>query len=140
MPGTGRWLSTKMGIARFSVSMLHLPETNLNLGTYYMRMMLNELDQSWEYMLAAYNAGKSRVDKWRTWYDYREPAEFVESIPFDETRNYVQVVLRNADFYRRLYAARPGVTTPVGAPTTFIGPAKPAPAKRAPAKPVRRKR
>jgi soluble lytic murein transglycosylase len=37
---------------------------------------------------------------WRT---YREPAEFVESIPFTETREYVQAVLRNADVYRRLY-------------------------------------
>jgi soluble lytic murein transglycosylase len=140
MPGTGRFLSAKIGLTHFSTAMLHMPEVNLNFGTYYMRNLLNELDQSWEYMLAAYNAGKSRVDKWRTWYDYREPAEFVESIPFEETRNYVQVVLRNADFYRRLYAARPGVTTPVGAPTTFIGPSKPAPAKKAPAKPVRRKR
>ena len=149
MPSTGNWLAQKLGLGRFSIGMLHLPETNLNLGTYYMRMMLNQLDQSWEYMLAAYNAGKGRVDKWRTWFEYREPAEFVESIPFDETRNYVQVVLRNADFYRRLYAARPGATTPlpvVGAPVAFIGPArtaKPAvkaPAKRAPVKPARRKR
>ena len=137
MPGTGSWLAQKIGLGRFSVGMLHLPATNLNLGTYYMRMMLNQLDQNWEFMLAAYNAGKSRVDKWRTWFDYREPAEFVESIPFDETRNYVQVVLRNADFYRRLYAARPGATTPlpvVGAPVAFIGPAR-APVKPS-AKPV----
>ncbi len=149
MPATGSYLSRQMGLGRFTVAMLHLPEVNLNLGTYYMRMMLNQLDQSWEYMLAAYNAGKSRVDRWRTWFEYREPAEFVESIPFEETRNYVQVVLRNADFYRRLYAQRPGATTPVGAPVTFIGPApvRPAtagpikaPAKRTPAKSTRRKR
>jgi soluble lytic murein transglycosylase len=144
MPSTGRWLSTKLGLAGFQVGKLHLPEMNLNLGTFYMRMMLNQLDQNWEYMLAAYNAGKSRVDKWRTWYDYREPAEFVESIPFEETRNYVQVVLRNAVFYRRLYAARPGVTTPVGAAVMYIGPARPAakkaPPRPAPAKPSRKKR
>ena len=146
MPGTGNWLAGKMGLGRFSTAMLHLPETNLNLGTFYMRMMLNQLDQNWEFMLAAYNAGKGRVDKWRTWFEYREPAEFVESIPFDETRNYVQVVLRNADFYRRLYATRPGATTPlpiVGAPVSFIGPARPVvkPAgKRAPPKPIAVKR
>lgn len=128
MPGTGSWLAGKMGLGRFSIGMLSMPETNLNLGTFYMRMMLNQLDQNWEYMLAAYNAGKGRVDKWRTWFEYREPAEFVESIPFDETRNYVQVVLRNADFYRRLYSTRPGATTPMpvaGAPVAFIGPARP---------------
>jgi len=147
MPATGNWLAQKMGLGRFSTNMLHLPETNLNLGTYYMRTLLNQLDQNWEYMLASYNAGKGRVDKWRTWFDYREPAEFVESIPFDETRNYVQVVLRNADFYRRLYSARPGFTTPlpvVGAPVAFIGPARAIPqktaAKKAPVKSTRRKR
>jgi soluble lytic murein transglycosylase len=53
--------------------------------------------------LASYNAGKSRTDRWRTWGEFREPAEFIEAIPFTETRNYVQSVLRNADFYRRLY-------------------------------------
>ncbi len=149
MPSTGSWLAGKMGLGRYSTAMLHVPETNLNLGTYYMRMMLNQLDQNWEFMLAAYNAGKGRVDRWRTWFDYREPAEFVESIPFDETRNYVQVVLRNADFYRRLYASRPGATTPapvVGAPVAFMGPVAKAPVKvpvrRAPVKAgvARRKR
>jgi soluble lytic murein transglycosylase len=43
------------------------------------------------------------VAEWLTWNRYREPAEFVESIPFTETRDYVQAVMRNADIYRRLY-------------------------------------
>ncbi|MCU1274551.1 MAG: Lytic transglycosylase, catalytic, partial [Bryobacterales bacterium] len=61
---------------------------------------------------------KARVDDWRTWNSFQEPAEFVESIPFTETRDYVQAVLRNAAIYRRLYgtaiAALPstnGITT-----------------------------
>ena len=45
------------------------------------------------------------------WNDFREPAEFVESIPFTETRNYVQIVIRNSDVYRRLYAAQPAKPT-----------------------------
>ena len=57
----------------------------------------------WERTLASYNAGKSRVDEWLTWADYKEPSEFVETIPFTETRDYVQAVMRNADIYRRLY-------------------------------------
>ena len=56
-----------------------------------------------EQTLAAYNAGPARLARWNTWSDYREPAEFVESIPFTETRDYVQAVMRNADIYRRLY-------------------------------------
>jgi soluble lytic murein transglycosylase len=64
---------------------------------------MDQLDGSQEAVLAAYNAGKARVDLWRTWAAYREPAEFVENIPFTETRTYVQAVLRNAWMYRRIY-------------------------------------
>lgn len=117
MPSTGRWLSMKLGIRGFTVASLHTAEANLRLGSYYMRMMLDSLDSNLEYTLAAYNGGKSRVDKWRTWFDYREPAEFVESIPFEETREYVQIVMRNADFYRRLYSIRPNASTFVPTPT-----------------------
>ncbi len=58
----------------------------------------------WERTLAAYNAGISRVENWMGWAEYREPAEFIESIPFSETRNYVFAVLRNASMYRKLYS------------------------------------
>jgi soluble lytic murein transglycosylase len=56
-----------------------------------------------EAALAGYDAGLTRARAWLTWGDFREPAEFIETIPFSETRNYVQTVLRNADVYRRLY-------------------------------------
>jgi len=81
-----------------------LPVDLLRLGTLYLRMLLDELGGSWEETLAAYNAGKSHATDWRTWGEWREPAEFVESIPFTETHDYVQAVLRNADMYRRIYA------------------------------------
>jgi soluble lytic murein transglycosylase len=83
--------------------MLFDPGINLKLGTYYLRSLLDAHDGRWEVTLAAYNAGKTRTDLWQSWYNYREPAEFVETIPFSETRGYVQAVLRNADVYRRLY-------------------------------------
>jgi soluble lytic murein transglycosylase len=91
--------------------MLFEPEYNLRLGTYYLRTMLDSHGRREELTLASYNAGKSRSDLWLSWYDYREPAEFVETIPFTETRNYIAVVLRNADMYRRLYARRSRGTT-----------------------------
>jgi soluble lytic murein transglycosylase len=56
-----------------------------------------------EAALASFNAGKSRVDTWMTWASFEEPAEFVETVPITQTRNYVQAVLRNAAMYRRLY-------------------------------------
>jgi soluble lytic murein transglycosylase len=106
MPATGRQLARTLGIKRFTTQMLFQPETNLKMGTYYLRSLWDSLDKNWEEALASYNGGKSRVVQWRTWFDYREPAEFVESIPFTETRGYVQAILRNAEMYRRLYGAR----------------------------------
>ena len=74
-----------------------------HLGTRYVRHLMNSFDGREEYVLASYNAGPSRAKLWQSWGPFREQAEFVENIPFHETRNYVQVVLRNADVYRRLY-------------------------------------
>jgi soluble lytic murein transglycosylase len=104
MPATGKQLGRELGIKRFRAAMLFQPEINLQLGTHYLRSILNQFDGRWEPALAAYNAGASRSKAWLSWGEFREPAEFVESIPFSETRNYVQIVLRNADTYRALYA------------------------------------
>jgi len=84
--------------------------------------MLQQNGGNLEQTLAAYNAGPNRAAEWLAWNTYREPAEFVESIPFTETRDYIQAVLRNADIYRRLYARyssyvhrRTFLTLPMGA-------------------------
>jgi soluble lytic murein transglycosylase len=102
LPTTGRTLARKAGLRTFSSRMLFQPATNLRLGTLYLRTLFDELGGSWEETLAAYNAGKSRATDWRTWGEWREPAEFVESIPFAETHDYVQSVLRNAELYRKI--------------------------------------
>jgi len=60
---------------------------------------------AFEYALAAYNAGAERVQEWMGQGQYRDVPEFVESIPFTETREYVQAILRNANVYRQLYGA-----------------------------------
>lgn len=105
LPSTGRELSRKLGYRRFAISMLRHPEVNLNMGTYYLRKLVDSLDGHIEAALASYNAGLSRARTWLNWAEYREPAEYIETIPFSETRNYVATVLRNAEIYRRLYAA-----------------------------------
>ncbi|HYK18909.1 MAG TPA: transglycosylase SLT domain-containing protein [Bryobacteraceae bacterium] len=105
MPSTGRELSRKLRIPRYQTSMLFTPETNLKIGTYYLKALSDQLEGKWEATLASYNAGKSRVLAWLGSGTFHEPAEFVESIPFNETRVYVQSVLRNAEVYRRLYGA-----------------------------------
>jgi soluble lytic murein transglycosylase len=111
MPATGKYLSKRVGLKRFSASMLWRPDVNLKLGTYYLHSLLTSFNGRWEPTLASYNAGKSRVDMWLTWADYKEPAEFVENIPIAQTRDYVQIVMRNADLYRKLYGASAAAVT-----------------------------
>ncbi|MCP5109914.1 MAG: transglycosylase SLT domain-containing protein [bacterium] len=103
LPATGRSLARKLGYKSFRTSMLYDPAVNMNMGTYHFREMIDSLEGRTEAALAAYNAGKSRVARWLTWGEFREPAEFIETIPFSETRGYVKKVLRNADLYRRIY-------------------------------------
>ena len=105
-PATGRALARRAGIRRFSNRSLFQPAINLRLGACYLRTLLDQWGGKWEQTLASYNAGKSRVNDWITWNQYLEPAEFVESIPFTETREYVEAVLRNATLYRQLYAGK----------------------------------
>lgn len=105
IPSTGRELSRRLRIRNFRAKRLLEPDFNLHLGTVYLKSLLDQFGGAWEPTLAAYNAGKSRVVGWRSRMEYREPAEFVEAISFSETRNYVQVVLRNGDLYRRLYGS-----------------------------------
>ena len=102
-PATGRALARRAGVRHFTNRSLFIPSINLRLGTFYLRGLLNQWNGRWEQALASYNAGKSHVNDWITWHQYQEPAEFVESIPFTETREYVEAVLRNAAVYRELY-------------------------------------
>ena len=79
------------------------PAVSIRLGTKYLRQQLDSWDGDWYRTLAAYNAGPGRVHQWLNGANFREPLEFIESIPFTETREYIQAVLRNADIYRELY-------------------------------------
>ena len=104
MPSTGRELSRRLRIRPYSTARLFQPQVNLQLGAYYLRSVADSVDGRWEAALAAYNAGLSRAKDWSTWGEFREAAEFVETVPFTQTREYIQIVLRNADIYRQLYA------------------------------------
>src|SRR5262249_16661760 len=102
-PATGREFARRAGVLRFTNAVLFQPAANLKIGAEIFRSMLASHSGRLEETLASYNAGPRRAAEWLSWNTYREPAEFVESIPFTETRDYVQAVLRNADMYRRLY-------------------------------------
>lgn len=103
MPRTGRLLARRERVP-YSRSRLFQPEYNLRLGITHLADLIRNYG-SLEKALAAYNAGPHRVAAWTANGDFSEPAEFVESIPFSETREYVQIVMRNAEIYRRLYSA-----------------------------------
>ncbi len=106
MPPTGRELSRRLKVTPYTTNSLFLPAINLKLGAYYFRSLLDSLEGKVEATLASYNAGRSRAVAWMSWGEFREPSEYVETIPFSETRDYVQSVLRNADVYRRIYGER----------------------------------
>jgi len=105
LPGTGRELSRRLGIRPYSTARLFQPELNLRLGAYYLKSISDRFNGRWEAVLAAYNAGPSRANAWLMWGEFRDPAEFIEAVPFGQTRGYVQIVLRNASMYRRIYAS-----------------------------------
>ena len=105
LPSTGRELSRRLKVRPYSTAKLFQPVVNMQLGTFYLKSLADNLGGNWEAALAAYNAGLSRAHAWLSWGEYREPAEFVETVPFEQTRTYIQTVLRNAEVYRRLYLA-----------------------------------
>jgi soluble lytic murein transglycosylase len=102
LPGTGKKVAKEEKLRHFNANQLFTPGVNLQLGTRYFRTMVDKFG-SFEYALAAYNAGSDRVEDWLSAGKYRDAQEFVESIPFTETREYVQAILRNASVYRQLY-------------------------------------
>jgi peptidoglycan lytic transglycosylase len=104
---------------RYARGRLFDPEYNVKLGTLYLSDLLNAYGTP-EAALAAYNAGETHVGEWSAGQDYQETAEFVESIPITQTREYVQIVARNAELYRQIYRRAPATlakasgTTPEG--------------------------
>ncbi len=105
MPATGQWVAGKLGMKGFNVGWLQDPDTNVMLGTTYMRMVLAGLDNHPVLASAAYNAGPGRAKKWK---DSKplEGAVYAETIPFNETRDYVKKVMANSVIYAALLEGR----------------------------------
>jgi soluble lytic murein transglycosylase len=102
MPTTGRRIARAKGV-RYKRAALNDPMTSLDFGTHYLRQMSERFSGAAEQVLAAYNAGPHRVDAWTAMRGEQSPEEFIETIPFSETRSYVMIVLANREQYRRLY-------------------------------------
>ena len=134
MPATGQWVAGKLGMKGYNVGWLQDPDTNVMLGTTYMRMVLEGLDNHPVLASAAYNAGPGRAKRWK---DVKplEGAIYAESIPFGETRDYVKKVMANSIVYTALLdgrapslkarlgtiSASDGSTTGLGSPAPGAG-------------------
>ena len=97
MPATAKWVAKQIPVEPFSTEMLVRPDLNIQMGSYYFRRILTDLGHP-ILATAAYNAGPGRARRWR---DERalEGAIYAETIPFNETRDYVKKVFANAWFY-----------------------------------------
>ncbi len=98
MPATAKWAAKRMGLEGYHNGMIHDLSTNIDLGTYYMRYTLDQMGGKAVLATAGYNAGPSRAKKWMSTKPL-EAAIYIESIPFAETRGYVQKVMANAQMY-----------------------------------------
>ena len=106
MPATATWVAKKVGIKNYHHGQVNDLDTNITLGTTYLKMVHDELHNHPVLASAAYNAGPGRPRRWR---DVKpmEAAVFAESIPFNETRDYVKKVMSNATYYSALFTGKP---------------------------------
>ena len=106
MPATAKWVAKKIGLKDFHQGQVNDTETNVLLGTTYMRLVMESLDNHPVLASAAYNAGPGRAKKWRA--DRAlEGAVYAETIPFNETRDYVKKVMSNSVYYSALFDGKP---------------------------------
>ncbi|MDD4912776.1 MAG: transglycosylase SLT domain-containing protein [Sideroxydans sp.] len=102
MPATAKWAARRLGIKGYRAGLIHELDVNLRLGTYYMKNVFSQLDDSPVLASAAYNAGPGRARKWRGNIPL-EGAIYAETIPFDETRDYVKKVMSNTLYYSKIF-------------------------------------
>ena len=103
MPATARLTAGVKGKKGFDTQILTDPELNIKLGTKHLRELLNQYHQDTVYTLAAYNAGAGAVNRWRKAFGDLPRDEFVENIPYQETRDYVKKIVGSMAVYRALY-------------------------------------
>jgi len=104
MPATAKATAKEKG--RFDVSRLVVPEYNIKLGTRHFRDLMNSYHGDTIYCVAAYNAGSAAVNRWRRSMKGLQQDEFIENIPYQETREYVKKVYASAAIYRQLYGLK----------------------------------
>jgi soluble lytic murein transglycosylase len=106
IPPTAARVAKQIGLPAPTPEKLFDPEFNVTLGTQYLKDLLERYSNNWFKAVAAYNAGEAAVDRWEKEIVTDDIEEFVERIPYVETRGYVKLVMRNHRIYKRLYDAQ----------------------------------
>ncbi|HEY0200872.1 MAG TPA: transglycosylase SLT domain-containing protein [Burkholderiaceae bacterium] len=106
MPATARWTARKIGLPGFTPDQLADRNTNITIGTAYLKLALDDFDGSMPLAAAAYNAGPGRPRSWRNG-PVLEAAIWAENVPFSETRDYVKKVLANTTNYAAIITGQP---------------------------------
>ncbi|MFT3813685.1 MAG: transglycosylase SLT domain-containing protein [Acidovorax sp.] len=106
MPATARWTARKIGLAGFTPDQLNDRDTNITIGTAYLKLALDDFSGSMALAAAAYNAGPGRPRNWRNG-PVLDAAIWAENVPFSETRDYVKKVLANTTTYAALLTGQP---------------------------------
>jgi len=109
MPATAKWTAKKIGLSDFTPGKINERDTNIAIGTGYLKLVLDSFQGSMPLAAAAYNAGPSRARQWRgaSGAPAIEAAIWAENIPFNETRDYVKKVLSNATLYAVMQTGQP---------------------------------
>jgi soluble lytic murein transglycosylase len=103
MPATGKGIAGQLGIQNYNDIMLLDPEINIKMGTFYLRQQLDNFNQNQFYCLGAYNGGPGKMSEWISKRGSMDIDEFIESISYEQSREYVKIVMGNYYFYQMLY-------------------------------------
>ena len=102
-PSTGEWIAKTIGVNDFNEDMLFDPETNIMLGSWYIEHLTNYYKGSFELVFAAYNGGRGNVDKWLKDKNLSSDGITLDTIPFSETKNYLEKLRKNYNSYKIIY-------------------------------------
>jgi soluble lytic murein transglycosylase len=100
MPGTSKWIAEQIKLEQYNTE---IPQDNILLGTWFLNYTHQQYNNNSLFAIASYNAGPNAVSKWRDHFEINDPDEFVEAIPYEETKGYVRQVFGNYWNYLRLY-------------------------------------
>ncbi|MFZ3106204.1 MAG: lytic transglycosylase domain-containing protein, partial [Candidatus Hydromicrobium sp.] len=103
MPATGEGIARQIGISNYYTNLLLDPDINIRMGTFYLRQQLDNFSQNQFYCVGAYNGGPGRMSGWISERGDMDIDEFIESVSYEQSREYIKIVMGNYYFYQMLY-------------------------------------